>query len=68
MSLVCGMWGRGIEEVGENEGIHLDICVGYGELSLESDGKNEKKCTYLVCDFNERWLKDSSFFVALLLY
>ncbi len=54
--------------MGENEGIHLDICVGYGELSLESDGKNEKKCTYLVCDFNERWLKDSSFFVALLLY
>jgi hypothetical protein len=34
--------------------------VGYGELPLESDGRNEERCMYLVCDFNGRWLKDSS--------
>jgi hypothetical protein len=34
--------------------------VGYGILSLDGDVKNGKRCTYLVYDFNERWLKDSS--------
>jgi hypothetical protein len=33
--------------------------VGYGELfSFESDRRNGKRNTYLVCDFNGRWLKD----------
>jgi hypothetical protein len=45
------MWGRGIEEVEEDEGI-LESCMGYGELSLESDGRNgemEKDvCTWHV--------------------
>jgi hypothetical protein len=34
--------------------------VGYGKLSLESDGRNGKICRYLVCDFNGIWLKDSN--------
>ncbi len=50
MGLVCDMWGRGIEEVKEDEGMILDIFVGYVELSLESDGRNGERCTYLVCD------------------
>jgi hypothetical protein len=34
-------------------------CVGYVKLSLESDVRNGERCTYLICDFNRRWLKDS---------
>ncbi len=41
MGLVCGMRGRGIKEMGEDEGISLNICVGYGKLSLEREGRNE---------------------------
>ncbi len=56
MGLVCDMWGRGIEEVKEDEGMILDIFVGYVELSLESDGRNGERCTYLVCDLmNDGW-------------
>ncbi len=33
----------------------------YGKFfSFENDGRNGKRCTYLVCDFNGRWLKDSN--------
>jgi hypothetical protein len=46
------MWGRGIEEVAKDERDSLESCVGYGELSLENDGRNGKRCIYLVCDFN----------------
>jgi hypothetical protein len=56
--------------VEEDEGI-LKNCVGYGELSLENDGRSGKKCMYLTCDFNGRWLKDSTLqtsYVALLLH
>ncbi len=52
MGFVCGVWGRGIKEVREDEGISLDICVGYGKLSLEKEGRNEERCMYLVSDFN----------------
>jgi hypothetical protein len=27
--------------------------VGYGELSLENDGWNGERCTYLECDLME---------------
>jgi len=50
VGLVCDMWGRVIEEVKEDEGMILDICVGYVELSLESAGRNGERCTYLICD------------------
>ncbi len=39
--------------------------MGYGKLSLEGDVRNGKICTYLVCDFNERWLKGSSILCCL---
>jgi hypothetical protein len=62
------MWGRGIEEVGEDEGDALEICVGYGKLfSFESDGRNGKRCMYLVCDFNGRWLKDSNYLCCIVI-
>jgi hypothetical protein len=32
--------------------------VAYGELSLENDGRNGERCTYLVCNVNGKWLKD----------
>ncbi len=41
--------------------------MGYGELSLESDGRNEKRCVYFVCDFNGRWLKDSSLLCCIII-
>ncbi len=66
MNLVWGMWGRGIEEVGGQRD-SLKICVGYGELSMESDHRNEKMCMYLVCDFNRRWLKDSSLLCCIII-
>jgi hypothetical protein len=44
------MWGKGIEEVREEEGMILESCVGYVELSLESDGRNQERCIHLVCD------------------
>jgi hypothetical protein len=44
------MWGKGIEEVKKNEGVILESCVGYVELSLESDGRNGERCMYMVCD------------------
>ncbi len=35
--------------------------MGYGELfSFENDRRNGERRTYLVCDFNGRWLKDSN--------
>jgi hypothetical protein len=27
---------------------------------MEKDVRNGKRCMYFVCDFNGRWLKDSS--------
>ncbi len=42
--------------------------MGYGELfSFDNDGRNGKRCTYLVCDFNGRWLKDSSHFSCIVI-
>jgi len=29
---------------------------------MEKDVKNGERCMYFVCDFNGRWLKDSSLF------
>ncbi len=57
MGLVCGMLGSGIKEVGEDEGISLEICVGYGKLLFEREERNEERCMYLVGDFNGIWLK-----------
>jgi hypothetical protein len=34
---------------------------------LENDGKNGKICTYLVCDFNRRWLKDLSLLCCIVI-
>ncbi len=35
--------------------------MGYGKLlSLDNGGRNGEQCTYLVCDFNGRWLKNLS--------
>ncbi len=68
MGLVCDMWGKGIEEVREDEGVILKNCVGYVELSLENDGKNGKRCTYLVCDLMKDGWKIRIYCVTLLLY
>jgi hypothetical protein len=60
------MWGRGIKEVEEDEGI-LKNCVGYEKLSLENDGRNGERRLYLACDFNERWLKDSNLLCCIVI-
>ncbi len=42
--------------------------MGYGKLfSFESDGRNGKGYMYLVCDFNGRWLKDSSYLCCIII-
>jgi hypothetical protein len=58
---VCGTWGMGIKE-GGGVGDSLDFWAGGGEdlLGVWKRGMKKKK-NYFVCDFNERWLKDSSF-------
>jgi hypothetical protein len=33
---------------------------------LERDGMNEKRCTYLACDFNGRWLNDLSLLCCII--
>ncbi len=58
MGLVCGTWGRGIEEGG---GDSLKIFGGWRRLTLSVEKKNGERNMYFVCDFNGRWLKDSSF-------
>jgi hypothetical protein len=56
------MWyvGRGIEEVERMRGCIRKLSGIWKLLFLESDGRNGKRCTYLVCDFNGVWLKDLS--------
>ncbi len=41
--------------------------MGYGKLSLENDWRNGEKCMYLTCDFNGRWLKDSSLLCCIVI-
>jgi hypothetical protein len=41
--------------------------VGCKKLSLESDVKNEERCTCLVCDFNGRWLKDLNYLCCIVI-
>jgi hypothetical protein len=53
VGLVCGMWGRGIEEGGRDS----LKTFGDGEDLLKSvEERNGKVCT--LCDFNGKWLKD----------
>jgi hypothetical protein len=61
------MWERGLEEVRKNEGFIKHFLWGYGELSLENDVRIGERCIYLVCDFNERWLKDLSFLYYIII-
>jgi hypothetical protein len=50
VGLVCDMWGKGLEEVREDEGMIFKNCVGYVEFLLENDGRNGKRCMFLICD------------------
>ncbi len=34
---------------------------------MERDVRGRKKCMYLVCDFNGRWLKDSSLLCCIII-
>jgi hypothetical protein len=53
LCVVCGK--NGLEEMGEEEGFIRD---------LENEVRNGKNvCT--LCDFNGKWLKDSSFLCSL---
>ncbi len=56
---MCGTWGRGIEEGGGGDS--LETFRGWRRLTWNVEENNEKRSMYFVCDFNERWLKDSSF-------
>ncbi len=42
--------------------------MGYGKLfSFENDERNGERCTYLVCDFNGRWLKYSNYLCCIVI-
>jgi hypothetical protein len=49
---------EGLEEVRKEEGFIKD---------LESEVRDGKKCMYFVCDFNGRWLKDTSFLCCIVI-
>ncbi len=68
MDLVCDMWGKGVEEVWEDEGMIFENCVGYVELFLESDGRNGKRCMYLISDLMKDGWRTWISCVTLLLY
>jgi hypothetical protein len=58
------MWRRGIKGSGRGWGNSINI-LGSGTIweyrtLMERDVRNGKKCMHFVCDFNGRWLKDSS--------
>ncbi len=55
------MWGRGIRR--KVEGI-WDSFETFGKCKIFTwrvEERNGERNMYFVCDFNERWLKDSSF-------
>jgi hypothetical protein len=59
MGLVCGMWGRGIEEGGGEDS--LETFGGWRVLTWSVEERNGERSMNFVCDFNGRWLKDLSF-------
>ncbi len=60
--------GKGNRGSRGGQGDALEICVGYGKFFyFEDDGRNGERCTYLVCDFNGRWLKDSNYLCCIVI-
>jgi hypothetical protein len=46
------------------KGFIKNLC-GLWKTFLGKCGRNEERCTYLVCDFNGRWLKDSNLLCSI---
>jgi hypothetical protein len=54
------MWGKGIEEGGRG-GNKLKIFGRWKTLTWSVEEMNGERNVYFVCDYNGRWLKDSTF-------
>jgi hypothetical protein len=67
MGLLYDMLERGVQRKWEKMRDSLRSFVRYVEFFLKSDVKNGKKCIYLICDFNGRWLKDLSFLCCIVI-
>jgi hypothetical protein len=50
------LWGKGIRGNGRGRRIIKN---------LENEMRQGEKCMYFVCDFNGKWLMDSSFLCSL---
>jgi hypothetical protein len=62
VGLVCGMWGRGIEEGGRER---LKIFGRWKTFISSVEERNGKISMYFVCASNGRWLKDSKFLCCI---
>ncbi len=60
MGLVCGMWGRRIEE-GGGGGERLKFLGKWKTFTWNVEERNGKRSMYFVCDSNGNWFKDLSF-------
>jgi len=58
------MWGWGIEEGGRG-GNKFKKIGRWKTLTWSVEEKNRKKDVYFVCDFNVKWLKDSTFLCCI---
>jgi len=61
MWALCGMWGRGTRR---KVGGIWDSFKTFGRCRIfiwRVEERNGERNMYFVCDFNGRWLKDSSF-------
>jgi hypothetical protein len=58
------MWGRGIEEGGRG-GSKLKVFGRWRTFTWKVEEKNGERNVYFVCDYNGRWLKDSTFLCCI---
>jgi hypothetical protein len=65
MWALCGMWGKGIKK---RVGGIWNSFKTFGRckiLTWRVKERNGKRSMYFACDFNGRWLKDSSFLCCI---
>jgi hypothetical protein len=63
------MWGRTIGSVGGTCESFKAFGMGHYEYKtfIERDVRGRKRCMYLLCDFNGKWLKDSSLLCCIII-
>ncbi len=61
MWALCDMWGKGTRRRVGGIWNSFEVFRRCRILTWRVEQNNGEKKMYFVCDFNERWLKDSSF-------